>query len=117
MNLGIPSGMPVIDQLWVGAVVANIHGMVLAVELNADPLDVASWREYPRDQIMRSHAIAYVCRDEDDRQRVTASWHRKCGAMTACRCDGLDICSPPARRHAAPARPRAPMQAAQARAA
>jgi hypothetical protein len=117
MKRGIGIGVPVIDGLWAGAVVANINGSVLAIELGADPLVDASWRKFRRDGVMLSHGIAYAVHSEADRERIVRSWHRRCGSLTECRCDqavNLPLGPAPRPSHA-PARPRQPMAAATAR--
>ena len=90
MKRGISTGTPLIADTWIGATVACIGDVVLAVELGADPLVTASWRTYARAEVMQSRGLAYVCRDDNDRARIAASWHRKCGAMTPCQCGNLD---------------------------
>ncbi len=108
----LASGTPVVDGIgWIGAVMATIGDVVLVIELGApDALNAAWYRTYKASALWLDDGIAYAVRGEMvDVGAVLRSWQRKQ------RPERKQFPFWSARRHAAPARPRAPMQAAVAR--
>lgn len=116
MRIGLATGTPICDGLWIGAIVANVAGNVLAVAMSAsDPLDASEWRCFARPDVMLSHGIGYVVHSDADRERVIRSWHRRCGRLDGCICEAAEQRVAMPRPACGIASPRLPQLGARAR--
>jgi hypothetical protein len=124
MLIALPGGVPIIDGLWIGAVVVSTDTIVFAVELGTQDeariADPANWRAFERSDIWLLRGLAFVARTNEDIAHIVRAWHRPCGRIDACACEAVTVPGRPAPvppRQPVPALPRLPMCGARSRGA